>query len=119
MFSNFVNGFFFGFGFLLAFVVVGLVIFFVKERYDKKQYQKYFKEAFLRAADAFINQLEEQELYLEVQDFKKILQEIKAGVASYEYLSQRYEIVVESKYVMEDDEQSVREVMIESIRKKF
>jgi hypothetical protein len=118
MIANFLHGLFFGFGFFLALALIVAPIVWAVFYYDKMQKKKDFLAAFLRASDEFMHQLEEQELYLELKAFKWLIEKVKAGTANYEFLVEHYEVVSISKYIMDEEDESVREVFVEYIKKK-
>jgi hypothetical protein len=118
MIANFLQGLFFGFGFFLALALIVAPIVWAIFYFDKLQSKKDFTAAFLRASDDFIRQLEEQEQYLELRAFKRILEGVKSGTIQYDFLTQHYEVVSISKYIMDEEDESIREVFVEYIKKK-
>ncbi len=118
MIANFLHGLFFGFGFFLALALIVAPIVWAVFYYEKIQQKKEFLAAFIRASSEFMLQLEEQELYLELKAFKWLVEKVKNGTANYEFLVNHYEVVSTSKYIVDEDDESIREVMVEYIKKK-
>ena len=118
MMANFLHGLFFGLGFFLALALIVAPIVWAVFYYEKIQQKKEFLAAFLRASDEFMFQLEAQELYRELKAFKWLIEKVKSGTASYDFLINHYEIVSESKYIVDEEDESIREVFVEYIKKK-
>ncbi len=123
VFFDFLNNILFGIAFAIGFLSVVLLVVFAIFKYneadeEKKSNEFLFRE-FLDAAESYKQHLIENEDYNELNFFENFIKNLETkGVEDFKEVENHYKVVIEKKFIVNEEDSSLEEIFKSYIVKK-
>ena len=123
VFFDFLNNILFGVAFAIGFLSVVLLVVFAIFKYNEADEEKksnvfLFRE-FLDAAEAYKQHLIENEDYNELNFFENFIKNLETkGVEDFKEIENHYKVVIEKKFIVNEEDSSLEEIFKSYIVKK-
>lgn len=123
VFFDFLNNILFGIAFAIGFLSVVLLVVFAIFKYNEADEEKksnifLFRE-FLDAAESYKQHLIENEDYNELNFFENFVKNLETkGVEDFKEIENHYKVVIEKKFIVNEEDSSLEEIFKSYIVKK-
>jgi hypothetical protein len=123
IFFDFLNNILFGIAFAIGFMSVILLVAFVLFKYndsvEEKKSSEFLFAEFLESAEAYKQNLIENEDYNELNFFENFVKDLEIkGTKDFKEIEHYYKVIIEKKFIVNEEDSSLEEIFKSYIVKK-